>query len=659
MAKFFQNLETVMKKHKFAAGRIYNVDETGLLTSHKPPKVITCKGEKQVGQIVSADRGVLVTMCGSVNAIGNSIPPLLIFPRVNFRHHMLIGAPAGTIGDANPSGWMNSDIFLEWLAHFINHSGSAPENPTLLLMDNHASHVNLPIIDKAKEHGVVLLTLPPHTSHRLQPLDRSVYGPLKKYFNSCCNDWQLSNPGKAITIYEISAILGKAYPRAFTPANIISGFRITGIYPYDSNVFTDEDFLSAQITDRDLPTVDQVNDEELVLDEEQNPPITGSRCLTSSAAAIGNQETAADRVESHRDPSAVENQETAADQVESHPSAMENQETAADQVESHPSAMENQETAADQVESHPSAVENQETAADRVESHPSAMENQETAADQVESHPSAMENQETAADQVESHPSAVENQETAADRVESHPSAVENQETAADQVESHPSAVENQETAADQVESHPSAMENQETAADQVESHPSAMENQETAADQVESHPSSSGVVDQQIPSTSKGDSSSATFPQRYWSPTEIRPYPKAGERSTTRRNQRGKTAILTSTPVRNSILEKTKAKSKPTKAKKRLLMENSINKHQPAPKKGKKKPKPSKHQKQYDDSSDSDEEWPCLICGDTFANSRSREKWIECIICKKWAHEECTTGDFQFVCPNCESESE
>ena len=591
MAKFFQNLETVMKKHKFAAGRIYNVDETGLLTSHKPPKVITCKGEKQVGQIVSADRGVLVTMCGSVNAIGNSIPPLLIFPRVNFRHHMLIGAPAGTIGDANPSGWMNSDIFLEWLAHFINHSGSAPENPTLLLMDNHASHVNLPIIDKAKEHGVVLLTLPPHTSHRLQPLDRSVYGPLKKYFNSCCNDWQLSNPGKAITIYEISAILGKAYPRAFTPANIISGFRITGIYPYDSNVFTDEDFLSAQITDRDLPTVDQVNDEELVLDEEQNPPITGSRCLTSSAAAIGNQETAADRVESHRDPSAVENQETAADQVESHPSAMENQETAADQVESHPSA--------------------------------------------------------------------VENQETAADRVESHPSAVENQETAADQVESHPSAVENQETAADQVESHPSAMENQETAADQVESHPSAMENQETAADQVESHPSSSGVVDQQIPSTSKGDSSSATFPQRYWSPTEIRPYPKAGERSTTRRNQRGKTAILTSTPVRNSILEKTKAKSKPTKAKKRLLMENSINKHQPAPKKGKKKPKPSKHQKQYDDSSDSDEEWPCLICGDTFANSRSREKWIECIICKKWAHEECTTGDFQFVCPNCESESE
>ena len=580
-----------MKKHKFAAGRIYNVDETGLLTSHKPPKVITCKGEKQVGQIVSADRGVLVTMCGSVNAIGNSIPPLLIFPRVNFRHHMLIGAPAGTIGDANPSGWMNSDIFLEWLAHFINHSGSAPENPTLLLMDNHASHVNLPIIDKAKEHGVVLLTLPPHTSHRLQPLDRSVYGPLKKYFNSCCNDWQLSNPGKAITIYEISAILGKAYPRAFTPANIISGFRITGIYPYDSNVFTDEDFLSAQITDRDLPTVDQVNDEELVLDEEQNPPITGSRCLTSSAAAIGNQETAADRVESHRDPSAVENQETAADQVESHPSAMENQETAADQVESHPSA--------------------------------------------------------------------VENQETAADRVESHPSAVENQETAADQVESHPSAVENQETAADQVESHPSALENQETAADQVESHPSAMENQETAADQVESHPSSSGVVDQQIPSTSKGDSSSATFPQRYWSPTEIRPYPKAGERSTTRRNQRGKTAILTSTPVRNSILEKTKAKSKPTKAKKRLLMENSINKHQPAPKKGKKKPKPSKHQKQYDDSSDSDEEWPCLICGDTFANSRSREKWIECIICKKWAHEECTTGDFQFVCPNCESESE
>ena len=222
---FFENLEAVMKKYKFDPSRIYNVDETGITTVHKPPKVIASKGEKQIGQITSAERGTLVTMSGVINAIGNSIPPLLIFPRVHFREHMLKGSPPGTKGAANPSGWMSSEIFETWLDHFIEHSQSTQERPTLLLLDNHATHISISIIDKAKANGVVLLTFPPHTSHKLQPLDRTVYGPLKTYFNVAMNDYQLSHPGKTVTIYEIAECLGKAYPRAFTPENICSGFR--------------------------------------------------------------------------------------------------------------------------------------------------------------------------------------------------------------------------------------------------------------------------------------------------------------------------------------------------------------------------------------------------------------------------------------------------
>jgi hypothetical protein len=30
-----------------------------------------------------------------------------------------------------------------------------------------------------KENGIVMLTLPPHTLHKLQPLDRTVFGPYK------------------------------------------------------------------------------------------------------------------------------------------------------------------------------------------------------------------------------------------------------------------------------------------------------------------------------------------------------------------------------------------------------------------------------------------------------------------------------------------------
>jgi len=75
VGSFFDNLDTVLKRHKFESHQIYNVDETGVTTVQKPQKVIALKGIKQVGQMTSAERGTLVTLCCTVNAGGNSIPP--------------------------------------------------------------------------------------------------------------------------------------------------------------------------------------------------------------------------------------------------------------------------------------------------------------------------------------------------------------------------------------------------------------------------------------------------------------------------------------------------------------------------------------------------------------------------------------------------------
>lgn len=62
-----------------------------------------------------------------------------------------------------------------------------------------------------------------------------------------------SHGGKNITIYDIPGLLGEAYPKAFSPANIISGFRVSGIFPFDSNIFRDDEFCSSLITDRINP----------------------------------------------------------------------------------------------------------------------------------------------------------------------------------------------------------------------------------------------------------------------------------------------------------------------------------------------------------------------------------------------------------------------
>lgn len=91
VGEFFDNLHKVRSRYNYQPQDIYNVDETGLTTVQKPVKVIAGKGTKQVGRITSAERGTLITVCCAVNAVGNSIPPFFIYPRVHFKQHMITG----------------------------------------------------------------------------------------------------------------------------------------------------------------------------------------------------------------------------------------------------------------------------------------------------------------------------------------------------------------------------------------------------------------------------------------------------------------------------------------------------------------------------------------------------------------------------------------
>lgn len=63
----------------------------------------------------------------------------------------------------------------------------------------------------------------------------------------------MTHPAEPITIYNVAELAGKAYPQAFTLKNIQSGFRVTGIWPVDENVFGDDEFLCSALTDREDP----------------------------------------------------------------------------------------------------------------------------------------------------------------------------------------------------------------------------------------------------------------------------------------------------------------------------------------------------------------------------------------------------------------------
>ena len=251
--EFFDNLAKVLERYKLEPQNIYNMDETGVTTVQRPDHIVARKGHKQVGALTSQERGTLVTCAIAINATGNSVPPIFIFPRKKFQAHFIRDGPPGSIGTANGSGWMQEDDFVVFLKHFVNHAKPDKDDPVLLILDNHDSHLSIEALNFCKESGIILLSLPPHTSHKLQPLDRGVYGPFKKAVNSVCDSWMLNNPGQTMTIYHIPGIVREALPLAITPKNIMSGFSCTGIVPFNRNIFDEMEFAPSLATDRPNP----------------------------------------------------------------------------------------------------------------------------------------------------------------------------------------------------------------------------------------------------------------------------------------------------------------------------------------------------------------------------------------------------------------------
>lgn len=244
--EFQKNLSEVLDKYKFHPENILNLDETGVMTVIQAPNVVARKGSKQVGQVVSGERGTLVTMVCTVTAAGNTIPPAFIFPRSRMHDSLMSGAVPGSLGLANSpkSGWITNELFLKVLEHVAKHTRSSIDLPILLIMDNHESHCNLDVIQYARNNGIVILTIPPHCSHRLQPLDVSILGPFKRHLATVQNDWLTNNPGRKISIHDLAGLASKAFDLAFTRQNIMKGFQECGIWPYSTSIFTDSDFLS-------------------------------------------------------------------------------------------------------------------------------------------------------------------------------------------------------------------------------------------------------------------------------------------------------------------------------------------------------------------------------------------------------------------------------
>lgn len=263
-------MEGLLKKYEFKSHRIFNTDETGISTVQNPTKILAKKGSKQVGFATSWERGKNITVICALSASGIYVPPTFIFARKRLDPNLKKGGPPGSQNECSEKGWVTEELFLKYLKHFQGFVKATLEDPVLLIMDNHCTHTTLSAYEFCKTNGIVLLTIPPHTSHKMQPLDVAFYGPLKSALSVEFNKYMRNHPHEKITPFEIAELVNNAYMRVATPEKAIRGFSSTGIFPYNPEVFCVEDFAPSMLQIDQQASRDELHQQEPLTPTKEN-----------------------------------------------------------------------------------------------------------------------------------------------------------------------------------------------------------------------------------------------------------------------------------------------------------------------------------------------------------------------------------------------------
>jgi DDE superfamily endonuclease len=132
------------------------------------------------------------------------------------------------------SAWLEKDF------HPLTDARNKSDGYRLLILDGHNSHVTYRFCKFAADKKIIVIRLPAHTTHVLQPCDVGVFGPLASAWKS--EVLEASRRNDSITKNNLLKHYANARSRAMKPNTIVNSFRKTGIWPLDRTAIPSKAF---------------------------------------------------------------------------------------------------------------------------------------------------------------------------------------------------------------------------------------------------------------------------------------------------------------------------------------------------------------------------------------------------------------------------------
>ncbi|KAJ8871576.1 hypothetical protein PR048_027902 [Dryococelus australis] len=190
-------------------------------------KILSMKEKRNVTSVTAKEREETVAVLTCVSATKVFLPPFVIFKATNLKQEFLDNLPPGSVVFMSDSGYITTELFRKFLGHFVTHKPQGKKT-NLLVLDGHSTHVSDPdILQFAVDNNSAMISIPPHNSHYIQPLD----------------SWIKQNPTRSTTKLQFRMLLSQVWGKACSVENGASGFRASGLVPFNPGAIPELAFL--------------------------------------------------------------------------------------------------------------------------------------------------------------------------------------------------------------------------------------------------------------------------------------------------------------------------------------------------------------------------------------------------------------------------------
>ena len=258
ISNWFDDLEKVLGELNIrdVPCHMWNCDETGLQEHFVQGRVTGEKGQPCY-QLTANEKAETTTVLACFNATGKFCPPTVILKAKRLKADWVVGSPPGSTIKVSDNGWITKEIFFEWAKSFVLQLPKPDSRPHVLFLDGHSSHVyNLEFIELMTANNVHPFMFPAHTTHCLQPADKSFFKSLKNNWTNEGIEAVRRTGGRSLGKLGFFSVFTPAWTKSCTVETAQSGFRATGIFPLNRDIIPDSVYAPSETSERAQQTLE-------------------------------------------------------------------------------------------------------------------------------------------------------------------------------------------------------------------------------------------------------------------------------------------------------------------------------------------------------------------------------------------------------------------